>query len=119
MFFKFNFALALIAIIVNKHESRPYVNELDILSNKESLGNDESLLILISFDGFRWDYLENNTLPYLNKYFVDGGVKVKKGLKNAFTTVTFPNHWTLATGYYPESHGNFIFIYRRIFLKFT
>jgi predicted AlkP superfamily pyrophosphatase or phosphodiesterase len=70
--------------------------------------NEESNLILISFDGFRWDYLENHTLPSLNKYFVNDGVKITKGLKNAFSTVTFPNHFTLATGLYPESHGNFI-----------
>jgi ectonucleotide pyrophosphatase/phosphodiesterase family protein 4 len=70
--------------------------------------NDQTIqnLILISFDGFRWDYLENNTLPYIKKYFVNSGVKVNRGLKNAFTTVTYPNHWTLATGFYPESHGN-------------
>jgi predicted AlkP superfamily pyrophosphatase or phosphodiesterase len=103
MFYKFKFVLVLITTtLINKCESRPYINELDILNNQ----NNESLLILISFDGFRWDYLENHTLPYLNKYFVEDGVKVKKGLKNAFTTVTFPNHWSLATGLYPESHGN-------------
>jgi predicted AlkP superfamily pyrophosphatase or phosphodiesterase len=62
-------------------------------------------LILISFDGFRWDYLENHTLPFIQKYFVENGAKVNRGIKSAFTTVTFPNHWTLATGFYPESHG--------------
>lgn len=66
---------------------------------------DPARLILISFDGFRWDYLENNTLPLMNYYFVRNGVKIRGGLKNAFTTVTFPNHWTLATGLYPSSHG--------------
>ncbi len=77
--------------------------------------NEESNLILISFDGFRWDYLENHTLPSLNKYFVNDGVKITKGLKNAFSTVTFPNHFTLATGLYPESHGNSILIFIFIF----
>ena len=71
-----------------------------------SRNSENPLLILISFDGFRWDYLENNTLPNIERFFVDDGVKVTKGLKNAFTTVTYPNHWTLATGLYPESHGN-------------
>ena len=73
--------------------------------------NEDSNLILISFDGFRWDYLENNTLPNLNKYFVNDGCKVIKGLKNVFSTVTFPNHFTLATGLYPESHGKKFFIF--------
>lgn len=62
-------------------------------------------LILISFDGFRHDYLENHTLPNLNKYFVNQGVKVANGLLNVFPTVTYPNHWSLATGLYAESHG--------------
>lgn len=75
----------------------------DVLNSKPL---DTPNLILISFDGFRWDYLENHTLPNFHKYFLKDGVKVSKGLKNAFSTVTFPNHWTLATGLYPESHGS-------------
>ena len=63
------------------------------------------LLLLISFDGFRWDYLENHTLINFEEYFIRNGVKAHEGIKNAFTTVTFPNHWTIATGLYPESHG--------------
>jgi hypothetical protein len=32
------------------------------------------------------------------EYFIKNGVKAERGIKNAFTTVTFPNHWTIATG---------------------
>jgi ectonucleotide pyrophosphatase/phosphodiesterase family protein 5 len=32
-------------------------------------------------------------------------VKVSNGIQNVFTTVTFPNHFSLATGLLPESHG--------------
>ena len=63
------------------------------------------LLILISFDGFRNDYLDNNTLPYISRHFIENGVRVKSGLVNVFPTVTYPNHWSLATGLYPESSG--------------
>ena len=83
----------------------------------------KEVLILISFDGFRWDYLDNNTLPNLNKYFIKQGSKITKGLINAFSTVTFPNHWTLSTGLTPESRGKYIyniFIYLIIvFIKFN
>lgn len=65
----------------------------------------DSKLILISFDGFRHDYIEKHQLFYINKYFLSKGVRVKNGLVNAFTTVTFPNHMTLATGLYAETHG--------------
>lgn len=65
----------------------------------------ESKLILISFDGFRHDYIETHNLFFIKKYFLNRGVRVKNGLINAFTTVTFPNHMTLATGLYAETHG--------------
>ncbi len=81
---------------------------------------EDSNLIFISFDGFRWDYMENHTLPNLNKYFVNDGCKVVKGLKNVFSTVTFPNFFTLMTGLFPDSHGNnyFLFFFKHFFLNF-
>src|SRR5436853_538726 len=81
------------------------------------VSDDNPLLILISFDGFRWDYLENHTLPNFQRFFVKEGVKVSGGLLNAFTTVTVPNHWTLATGLYPESHGK-PYIFTKHMLEF-
>ena len=62
---------------------------------------------MVSFDGFRHDYLDllpREALPNLNR-LRDSGVQVQGGLKNVFITKTFPNHWTLATGLYEESHG--------------
>lgn len=77
-----------------------------LFSSVKAVSDDDiPLLLLVSFDGFRWDYLENNTLNNFQQYFVNNGVKAKYGLINSFSTVTFPNHWTLATGLYPESHG--------------
>lgn len=81
----------------------PFKIDKDVEIENES-GN-KPYLILISFDGFRWDYLQNYSLPNIKKYFVEDGAMLEKGLTNAFSTVTFPNHWTLATGLYPESHG--------------
>lgn len=61
-------------------------------------------LIVISFDGFRWDYLQRTSTPHFDK-FLENGVTARYGLKNAFVTKTFPNHFTLATGLWEESHG--------------
>lgn len=61
-------------------------------------------LLLISFDGFRNDYLQRAHLPHLES-FKKEGVYAKNGLKNVFITKTFPNHFTLVTGLYEESHG--------------
>ncbi|XP_018422312.1 PREDICTED: bis(5'-adenosyl)-triphosphatase ENPP4 [Nanorana parkeri] len=60
-------------------------------------------LILVSFDGFRADYLLNHSLPNLQEFFNDG-VLVRE-VTNVFITKTFPNHYTLVTGLYAESHG--------------
>ncbi|XP_046361867.2 ectonucleotide pyrophosphatase/phosphodiesterase family member 5-like [Haliotis rufescens] len=61
-------------------------------------------LLVISFDGFRWNYLERTYTPHFD-VFLKNGAHSKNGLKNAFITNTFPNHYTLATGLWEESHG--------------
>lgn len=60
-------------------------------------------LLLVSFDGFRADYLKTYNFPHFQK-FVSDGVRVGY-LTNVFTTKTFPNHYSLVTGLYAESHG--------------
>lgn len=59
--------------------------------------------IIISLDGFRADFLNRGLTPRLNA-FIKEGVSPKYMLPS-FPSVTFPNHYTLATGLYPESHG--------------
>ncbi|KAF2707551.1 Phosphodiest-domain-containing protein [Pleomassaria siparia CBS 279.74] len=59
--------------------------------------------ILISLDGFRADFLLRGLTPTLNR-FIQEGISPKYMLPS-FPSVTFPNHYTLATGLYPESHG--------------
>ena len=60
-------------------------------------------LILISLDGFRWDYVEKYNPPNLSS-FIKNGVKAAS-LIPSFPTKTFPNHYTIATGLYPDKHG--------------
>ncbi|PTB74331.1 Phosphodiest-domain-containing protein [Trichoderma longibrachiatum ATCC 18648] len=59
--------------------------------------------IIISLDGFRADFLQRGLTPRLSA-FVKEGVS-PKWMHPSFPSVTFPNHYTLATGLYPESHG--------------
>jgi len=61
------------------------------------------ILILISFDGFRWDYPDRGETPNLNA-LAARGVRAR-GLIPAFPSVTFPNHYTIVTGLYPAHHG--------------
>jgi predicted AlkP superfamily pyrophosphatase or phosphodiesterase len=60
-------------------------------------------LILISIDAFRWDYLKKYDAPTL-RALADSGVYAKR-LTPCFPSLTFPNHYTLVTGLYPEHHG--------------
>ena len=61
------------------------------------------LLLLISLDGFRWDYPDIYQLPTFNS-LVQRGVHVKH-IEPSFVTATFPLHWTMITGFHEESHG--------------
>lgn len=60
-------------------------------------------LILISIDGFRSDFLQRGLTPHLASLAADG--VQADALKPAFPTLTFPNHYTLVTGLYPDHHG--------------
>ncbi|CAF1537915.1 unnamed protein product [Rotaria sp. Silwood1] len=61
-------------------------------------------LLIISLDGFRHDYLHEHYLPALNRFRNDG-VRATHGMRPSFTTLTYPNHISIATGMYPEEHG--------------
>jgi len=63
----------------------------------------DPILILISFDGFRWDYLDRYPAPNLKALAADG-VRAR-GLIPSFPSFTFPNHYTIVTGLYPGHHG--------------
>ena len=62
-------------------------------------------VLLLSLDGFRWDYLEKHPerTPNLRALRRDG--VSAQGLIPVFPTNTFPNHYTLVTGRYPARHG--------------
>ncbi len=60
-------------------------------------------LILISIDGFRWDYLSHHSAPTLES-LVAAGTRARR-MTPSFPSKTFPNHYTLVTGLRPESHG--------------
>ncbi|CAD5112474.1 DgyrCDS1695 [Dimorphilus gyrociliatus] len=59
--------------------------------------------ILISLDGFRTEYLSRNVTPAIQK-LADCGVRAES-LRSIYPTKTFPNHYSMVTGLYPESHG--------------
>ncbi|XP_038144222.1 ectonucleotide pyrophosphatase/phosphodiesterase family member 7-like [Cyprinodon tularosa] len=60
-------------------------------------------LLLISFDGFRWDYDLDVDTPNLD-HMAKEGVKAQY-VTPPYITVTSPTHFTLLTGRYVENHG--------------
>ncbi|XP_043366069.1 ectonucleotide pyrophosphatase/phosphodiesterase family member 5 isoform X2 [Dermochelys coriacea] len=64
---------------------------------------DQSRVLLLSFDGFRWDYIYKVPTPNFH-YIMKNGAHVKQ-VTNVFITKTYPNHYTMVTGLYAESHG--------------
>ena len=61
------------------------------------------LLILVSIDGMRPDYLERGVTPNLNR-LAAGGARAL-AMRPSFPSLTFPNHYTLVTGLRPDHHG--------------
>lgn len=61
-------------------------------------------VILISSDGFRYDYLEKYHAEHLLK-FAEDGVWAKNGMYPSYPSITFPNHYSIVTGLYPAHHG--------------
>jgi len=64
---------------------------------------DRPYLILISIDGFRWDYQDLYDTPAIDR-MAAAGVRADAMIP-VYPTLTFPNHYSIATGLYPANHG--------------
>lgn len=64
---------------------------------------DKPYLILVSIDAFRWDYMDRYPTPNLDRVASAGSHAER--LLPVFPTLTFPNHYSIATGLYPANHG--------------
>lgn len=73
------------------------------LSCNRNRENEEQYLVILSMDGFRWDYPGLYSTPSLDKIAKEG-VKAE-GLIPPFPSLTFPSHYTMATGLSPDRHG--------------
>ncbi|GMV05130.1 MAG: alkaline phosphatase family protein [Gemmatimonadota bacterium] len=61
-------------------------------------------VVLVSLDGFASRYVAQYRPPALQAMAAQG-VWARDGMIPVFPTLTFPNHWALATGLYPEHSG--------------
>ena len=60
-------------------------------------------VLLISFDGFRYDYADKFNAPTFKSLVAKGAYA--EGLIPTFPSKTFPNHYSIITGLYPGHHG--------------
>lgn len=62
----------------------------------------ERYAVILSLDGFRYMYLDELSTPNLDAMVAEG---VSGSLQPSYPSNTFPNHYSMATGLYPEHHG--------------
>jgi len=72
-------------------------------AQNQRAGDVPPTLIVVSFDGWRWDYDTKAPAPNLRRLMARG-VRAE-GLIPSFPSKTFPNHYTIVTGLYPGHHG--------------
>ena len=68
-----------------------------------SQSDKNAYVVLVSMDGFRWDYARQFNLPNL-KQIAKEGVHAKS-MWPSYPSKTFPNHYSIVTGLYPDHHG--------------
>lgn len=61
-------------------------------------------LVLVSLDGFRWDYAKRDGARHLLAIGKEGAW-APEGMLPSYPSVTYPNHISIVTGLYPEHHG--------------
>lgn len=100
-------ALKAAATVAAERKAGIVITDPDQVVNPDRKNSKENMqkpyVILISADGFRHDYLEKYEAPFL-KSMSEKGTKAAS-LIPSFPTMTFPNHYTIATGMYPGHHG--------------
>ncbi|HEY5824870.1 MAG TPA: ectonucleotide pyrophosphatase/phosphodiesterase [Cyclobacteriaceae bacterium] len=65
--------------------------------------NQTPYVLLVSFDGFRYDYVSKYNLPHFKELIKQGASA--EAMIPSFPSKTFPNHYTIVTGLYPGHHG--------------
>ncbi len=75
--------------------------ELNRHNSKEQ--QDKPYLILVSSDGFRYDYAQKHKARTLIK-LSEEGIRAEAMIPS-YPSLTFPNHYSIVTGLYPSHHG--------------
>ena len=85
--------IILIIVAFGACSSNPYIQKIP----------KKQYVVMLSLDGCRWDYPQMADMHNLES-IARSGVKMES-LQPSFPSKTFPNHYSLATGLYPDHHG--------------
>lgn len=93
--------IVLLVLLFQKPSSNSKSHVKHLLSNGTDLFYPTT--ILISLDGFHPHYISSELTPTLHDFLKNG--YGPPYMIPSFPSSTFPNHWTMATGLYPQAHG--------------
>jgi len=89
-------------------ETRPAVAGIQVIRTEHGPNSAQALkahyVVLVSLDGFRWDYAKKYGATHLLAIGKQG-VWAPEGMYPSYPSLTFPNHYAIATGLYPEHNG--------------
>ncbi|WP_211093073.1 ectonucleotide pyrophosphatase/phosphodiesterase [Chitinophaga polysaccharea] len=98
----FLFAAALLLITIGSQAQD--TAQLTVPERKNSATQQtRPYVIMISIDGFRYDYAEKYNATQLLR-LSGNGIRAT-AMQPSFPSLTFPNHYSLVTGLYPAHHG--------------
>ncbi|MCQ9634807.1 ectonucleotide pyrophosphatase/phosphodiesterase [Chryseobacterium sp. WG23] len=110
-----HFLLLLISFTVFAQQATVDTAQIVIPGRQNTIeAQSKPYVIMISTDGFRYDYAKKYNAENLLK-FSNNGIQAKAMIPS-YPSITFPNHWSLITGLYPAHHGlidNFFYDYKR------
>ena len=99
--FVLSFALALAGVV----SGRRWLRLLRLIMERiRRAAMAKPYVILVSLDGFRYDYAKRYHAEHLLALGAEGA-SAPEGMLPSYPSITFPNHYTIVTGLYPEHHG--------------
>ncbi|WP_102407991.1 ectonucleotide pyrophosphatase/phosphodiesterase [Parabacteroides bouchesdurhonensis] len=75
---------------------------LAFIACKPTPPSTDRYVVVLSMDGFRSDYPARANTPTLDSL---ANVGIRSAFRPCFPSVTFPNHYSMATGLHPDHHG--------------
>jgi hypothetical protein len=105
-------ALAFIVLAAGAANPLPHLRSATVVKTHPITGDNlnsaqaqtQHYLVLVSLDGFRWDYVQRDDAKHLLA-LAQAGAWAPDGMLPSYPTLSFPNRFTILTGLYPGHHG--------------